>query len=103
MVPPVWIEQTTCRLQGGCSTTELRRPGCELYATPAGVPAAARSHPTAIPRGRPPAGRQAQAWKTSVARLGGDPCAGRFDGERGAQRHGRVLLTERRELHALLV
>ena len=25
MVPPVWIEQTTCRLQGGCSTTELRR------------------------------------------------------------------------------
>ena len=25
VVPPVWIEQTTCRLQGGCSATELRR------------------------------------------------------------------------------
>lgn len=24
-MPPVWIEQTTCRLQGGCSATELRR------------------------------------------------------------------------------
>ena len=23
MVPTVWIEQTTYRLQGGCSTTEL--------------------------------------------------------------------------------
>ena len=27
LVPPVWIEQTTCRLQGGCSTTELSRHG----------------------------------------------------------------------------
>ena len=27
MVPGVWIEQTTYRLQGGCSTTELTRPG----------------------------------------------------------------------------
>ena len=25
MVPDVWIEQTTYRLQGGCSTTELIR------------------------------------------------------------------------------
>jgi hypothetical protein len=25
LVPHVWIEQTTCRLQGGCSTTELMR------------------------------------------------------------------------------
>jgi hypothetical protein len=25
MVPHVWIEQTTCRLQGGCSTTDLMR------------------------------------------------------------------------------
>jgi hypothetical protein len=32
MVPPVWIEQTTCRLQGGCSTTELRRRGRRFYA-----------------------------------------------------------------------
>src|SRR5882672_6880443 len=27
LVPTVWIEQTTYRLQGGCSTTELCRPG----------------------------------------------------------------------------
>src|SRR5690348_15447247 len=27
MVPGVRIERTTCRLQGGCSTTELTRPG----------------------------------------------------------------------------
>src|SRR5207302_9337460 len=33
LVPPVWIEQTTCRLQGGCSTTELRRRRCGLYAS----------------------------------------------------------------------
>src|SRR5437016_3165645 len=33
LVPPVWIEQTTCRLQGGCSTTELRRRRSGLYAT----------------------------------------------------------------------
>src|SRR5437660_6142014 len=33
LVPPVWIEQTTCRLQGGCSATELRRRRCGLYAT----------------------------------------------------------------------
>ena len=31
LVPPVWIEQTTCRLQGGCSTTELRRQESKLY------------------------------------------------------------------------
>src|SRR5256885_4927680 len=33
LVPPVWIEQTTCRLQGGCSATELRRRRSGLYAT----------------------------------------------------------------------
>src|SRR5437588_2393963 len=33
LVPPVWIEQTTCRLQGGCSATELRRRRCGLYAS----------------------------------------------------------------------
>ena len=27
MEPPVRIELTTCRLQGGCSTTELERRG----------------------------------------------------------------------------
>ncbi len=27
MEPPVRIERTTARLQGECSTTELRRPG----------------------------------------------------------------------------
>ena len=30
MVPLVWIEQTTYRLQGGCSTTELKRPFSRL-------------------------------------------------------------------------
>ena len=34
LVPPVWIEQTTCRLQGGCSATELRRRRSGLYASP---------------------------------------------------------------------
>src|SRR2546429_163351 len=39
LVPPVWIEQTTCRLQGGCSATELRRRRSGLYATSQIVPA----------------------------------------------------------------
>jgi hypothetical protein len=30
MVPTVWIEQTTYRLQGGCSTTELCGQGGKL-------------------------------------------------------------------------
>jgi hypothetical protein len=35
MVPHVWIEQTTCRLQGGCSTTELMRHGSRRRDYPA--------------------------------------------------------------------
>src|SRR5205807_4994460 len=33
LVAPVWMEQTTCRLQGGWSLTELRRRRSGLYAT----------------------------------------------------------------------
>src|SRR5215472_10823392 len=39
LVPPVWIEQTTCRLQGGCSTTELRRRQRRFYANQLPPPA----------------------------------------------------------------
>jgi hypothetical protein len=31
LVPVVWIEQTTYRLQGGCSTTELNGPCGKVY------------------------------------------------------------------------
>ena len=37
MVPPVRIELTTYRLQGGCSTTELQRPGREDSDPPAAM------------------------------------------------------------------
>ena len=36
MVPAVWIEHTTYRLQGGCSTAELSRRENREIAEPAG-------------------------------------------------------------------